>query len=159
MKANKNLCGKRVKMARIDKEMTQIDLAAALSVDVGMEISQKALSRLEQGNRLVRDIELVALAEIPQCAAGPQCANVRPVKHTSRPICCAIPPAVQQCAPSSVCAHFLCDTRAPNPAPTLFLFRTRGFKMLMRSTSIIWMQAVAREFFMRPPVWQLVWSS
>lgn len=64
MKANKNLCGKRVKMARIDKEMTQIDLAAALSVDLDMEMSQKALSRLEQGNRLVRDIELVALAEI-----------------------------------------------------------------------------------------------
>jgi transcriptional regulator with XRE-family HTH domain len=64
MNANKNLCGKRVKMARIDKEMTQIDLSAALSVDVKMEISQKALSRLEKGQRLVRDIELVALADI-----------------------------------------------------------------------------------------------
>jgi transcriptional regulator with XRE-family HTH domain len=64
MNANKNLCGKRVKMARIDMEMTQIDLSAALSVDLGMEISQKALSRLEKGQRLVRDIELVALGKI-----------------------------------------------------------------------------------------------
>ncbi|MDX2073056.1 MAG: helix-turn-helix transcriptional regulator [Alphaproteobacteria bacterium] len=51
-------------MARIDKEMTQTDLSAALSVDLEMEISTKALSRLEMGHRLVRDIELVALSKI-----------------------------------------------------------------------------------------------
>ena len=64
MSANKNICGKRVKMARIDKDMTQIDLSAALSVDLNMEISQKSLSRLEKGQRLVRDVELVALSDI-----------------------------------------------------------------------------------------------
>lgn len=62
MKTN-NLCGKRVKMARIDKEMKQVELSAALSVDYDIEISQKALSRLELGIRPVKDLELVALAK------------------------------------------------------------------------------------------------
>lgn len=62
MKAN--LCGKRVKVARVGKDMTQIDLSAALSVDFGMEISQKAISRLEGGKRPVTDLELVAFAKL-----------------------------------------------------------------------------------------------
>lgn len=61
---NKNLCGKRVKLARIEKDMKQVDLSAALSVDFEIEISQKALSRLERGVRPVKDIELVALAKL-----------------------------------------------------------------------------------------------
>jgi transcriptional regulator with XRE-family HTH domain len=63
MKA-KNLCGKRVKLARIDKDMKQVDLSAALSVDYAVEISQKAISRLERGVRPVNDIELVSLAKL-----------------------------------------------------------------------------------------------
>lgn len=63
MKA-KNLCGKRVKLARIDRDMKQVDLSAALSVDHGIEISQKAISRLERGVRPVSDIELVSLAKL-----------------------------------------------------------------------------------------------
>ena len=62
MKAN--LCGRRVRNARVNKDMTQIDLSAALSVDFSMEISQKAISRMETGIRPVTDIEVVALAEI-----------------------------------------------------------------------------------------------
>lgn len=62
MKAN--LCGKRVKVARVAKEMKQVDLSAAFSVDFEMEISQKAISRLEVGIRPVTDIELVALSKI-----------------------------------------------------------------------------------------------
>lgn len=60
----KNLCGKRVKLARIDRDMKQVDLSAALSVDHGIEISQKAISRLERGVRPVSDIELVSLAKL-----------------------------------------------------------------------------------------------
>jgi len=63
MKA-KNLCGKRVKLARIAKDMKQVDLSAALSVDYDIEISQKAISRLERGVRPVNDVELVALAKL-----------------------------------------------------------------------------------------------
>ncbi len=63
MKA-RNLCGKRVKLARIEKDMKQVDLSAALSVDYDIEISQKAISRLERGVRPVNDMELVALAKL-----------------------------------------------------------------------------------------------
>jgi len=63
MKA-KNLCGKRVKLARIGKDMKQVDLSAALSVDYDIEISQKAISRLERGIRPVNDVELVALSKL-----------------------------------------------------------------------------------------------
>ena len=61
---NKNLCGKRVKLARIEKDMKQVDLSAALSVDCDIEISQKAISRLERGVRPVTDVELVALSKL-----------------------------------------------------------------------------------------------
>lgn len=61
---NKNLCGKRVKLARIERDMKQVDLSAALSVDHDIEISQKAISRLERGVRPVTDIELVALSKL-----------------------------------------------------------------------------------------------
>jgi transcriptional regulator with XRE-family HTH domain len=62
MKAN--LCGRRIKVARANKDMTQVDLSAALSVDFNLEISQKAISRLETGIRPVTDIEIVALSDI-----------------------------------------------------------------------------------------------
>jgi transcriptional regulator with XRE-family HTH domain len=44
--------------------MKQVDLSAALSVDYDIEISQKAISRLERGVRPVNDMELVALAKL-----------------------------------------------------------------------------------------------
>ena len=44
--------------------MTQVDLSAAFSVDFDIEMSQKAVSRLEGGIRPVTDIELVALSKI-----------------------------------------------------------------------------------------------
>lgn len=61
MKAN--LCGKRVKLARVEKDMKQVELAAALSVDHGIEITQKGISNIEIGVRRVTDIELAALAK------------------------------------------------------------------------------------------------
>ena len=62
MKAN--LCGKRVKLARVERDMRQVELAAALSVDHDIEITQKGISNIEIGVRRVNDIELAALAEI-----------------------------------------------------------------------------------------------
>lgn len=58
-----NLCGKRVKLARIERDMKQVELAAALSVDHGIDISQKGISNIEIGVRRVTDIELAALAK------------------------------------------------------------------------------------------------
>lgn len=59
-----NLCGKRVKLARIERDLKQVELAAALSVDEGIEITQKGISNIEIGARRVSDIELVALAKV-----------------------------------------------------------------------------------------------
>jgi len=59
-----NLCGKRVKLARVEKEMNQLELATALNVDFGIEMNQYSISQLERGSRFVKDFELVALAEI-----------------------------------------------------------------------------------------------
>jgi len=57
-----NLCGKRVKLARVDKELNQLELATALNY--GIEMNQYSISQLERGSRFVKDFELVALAEI-----------------------------------------------------------------------------------------------
>lgn len=59
-----NKCGKRVKLARVEKDMTQLDLATALSMDCGIEISSTGISYLEKGDRFVKDFEIIALAEV-----------------------------------------------------------------------------------------------
>ncbi len=62
MKAN--LCGKQVKVARVAKDMPQVDLAAALSVDCNIEMNQSMISAIERGSRRVSDTELHALAKV-----------------------------------------------------------------------------------------------
>ncbi len=59
-----NVCGKQVKLARVKMDMDQVDLAAALSVDHGLEITQAAISHIERGERRVSDFELIALAKV-----------------------------------------------------------------------------------------------
>lgn len=59
-----NTCGKRVKLARIEKDMTQLDLATALNMDCEIEISSTGVSDLENGKRFVKDFEIIALAEV-----------------------------------------------------------------------------------------------
>ena len=61
---NSNLCGHRVKIARVAKNMKQIDLAAAMNVDFKIDITQNGVSYIERGERFVKDFELVALARI-----------------------------------------------------------------------------------------------
>lgn len=60
----RNICGKRIKLARISRDMKQVDLCAALEVDEGMEISQTTLSEIEMGRRTVRDADLIVFAEV-----------------------------------------------------------------------------------------------
>lgn len=59
-----NICGKRVKLARVDKDMAQVDLAAALNVDFEIDITQSGISDIELGRRYVKDFELDALARV-----------------------------------------------------------------------------------------------
>ncbi len=59
-----NLCGKRIKIARISKDMKQIDVASAMNVEYGIDITQNGISYIERNRRFVKDYELVALAKI-----------------------------------------------------------------------------------------------
>lgn len=60
----RNITGKRIKLARISRDMKQVDLCAALEVDKSMKISQTTLSEIEKGSRTVRDSDLIVFAEI-----------------------------------------------------------------------------------------------
>ena len=59
-----NLCGLRIKLARVEIGMNQLELATALNVDCDLDMDQNSISRLEKGNRFVKDFELLALAKI-----------------------------------------------------------------------------------------------
>jgi len=56
-----NLCGVQVRKKRKALHLSQEELAARLQL-MGLEIQQKAISRLETGERVVPDYELPYLA-------------------------------------------------------------------------------------------------
>ncbi|MBQ8555629.1 MAG: helix-turn-helix transcriptional regulator [Clostridia bacterium] len=58
-----NLCGPRIRMERERQGLTQEQLAARLQV-VDIQLNQKAISRIENGERLVADFELKMLAQV-----------------------------------------------------------------------------------------------
>jgi len=62
--ARANVCGKRIKLLRIHREMGQVELAAALEVDFNIKSSQSDISEIERGVRGVRDEEIMAFAKI-----------------------------------------------------------------------------------------------
>lgn len=63
-KLTTNVCGKRIKLARIEAGMKQIDLAAALEEDHNIKVDQNSISHMEKGERFVKDYEIIALAEV-----------------------------------------------------------------------------------------------
>lgn len=63
-KLKTNVCGKRIKLARIEAGMKQIDLAAALSEEHDIQVDQNSISHIEKGDRFVKDYEIIALAEV-----------------------------------------------------------------------------------------------
>lgn len=62
-KGRKNLCGDRIREARLKQRITQADLAARLQV-AGIVMERDSISRIEIGTRFVADYELVVLSEI-----------------------------------------------------------------------------------------------
>lgn len=60
----KNVVGPRIRDARRGKghRVTQVELAARLQA-MGLEIDQSAISKIENGERLVTDIEIVAICQ------------------------------------------------------------------------------------------------
>ncbi len=62
-KGRKNICGDRVREARLKKKLTQADFAAQLQI-AGITIERDSVSRLEIGTRFVADFELKVIADI-----------------------------------------------------------------------------------------------
>ena len=56
-----NICGQNVRKLRIEKKMSQDQLAATLQTE-GLGVNQNSISRIETGKRIVADYELKALA-------------------------------------------------------------------------------------------------
>lgn len=59
----KNICGRRIRMARKKCKLSQSDLAAKLQIN-GVIIERDSISRIESGTRFVTDYELKILSEI-----------------------------------------------------------------------------------------------
>lgn len=59
----KNLCGKKIRRARVAKKLTQDELAARLQC-YGVIIERDSISRIESGTRFVADYELKIMSEI-----------------------------------------------------------------------------------------------
>nr|DAJ16915.1 MAG TPA: hypothetical protein [Siphoviridae sp. ct5YG1] len=59
----RNICGERVRMARLAKRISQETLAARLQAR-GVNIAQDAISNIESGQRLVMDYELRGFASV-----------------------------------------------------------------------------------------------
>ena len=57
----KNLCGERIRLARIKLRMTQEDLAAKMQIH-GVTVERDSISRIEKGTRFVPDYELPIFA-------------------------------------------------------------------------------------------------
>lgn len=59
----KNLCGNRIREARLRQRLSQYDLAARLQTQ-GILIKQDSISRIEIGTRFVADYEVKVLAKV-----------------------------------------------------------------------------------------------
>ena len=57
-----NASGDRVRIAREKNGITQSQLAARLQVE-GIQLNQKAISRIETGERVIADYEVIYLAK------------------------------------------------------------------------------------------------
>ena len=57
-----NICGDRVRIARENQKLSQEALAAKMQLN-GHSLTQKAISRIETGVRVVPDYEIPLLAE------------------------------------------------------------------------------------------------
>lgn len=57
-----NICGDRVRMARENQRLSQEALAARIQLN-GHSLTQKAISRIETGLRVIPDYEIPLLAD------------------------------------------------------------------------------------------------
>ena len=58
-----NIAGTRIRQIREQKNMSQEELAAALQL-AGLNLNQKSISRIETGERVLPDFELVYFSKV-----------------------------------------------------------------------------------------------
>jgi transcriptional regulator with XRE-family HTH domain len=66
---SKNVIAARLRQARREKQVTQVDLAALLAA-YGVNVNQASISKIEAGDRPVFDYEVKAIAEALVVNAG-----------------------------------------------------------------------------------------
>lgn len=59
----RNIAGPRIKIARIENNLTQKELSAKLET-LAVYIDRASISKLEQQKRIITDIELKALSQV-----------------------------------------------------------------------------------------------
>ena len=59
----KNICGERIRQARVILKISQSELAARMQVE-GITIERDSISRIEIGTRFVADYELMIFAKV-----------------------------------------------------------------------------------------------
>ena len=62
-KGKKNLCGDRIRIERLKKRMTQMELAAKIQLQ-GITLERDSISRIEIGTRFATDYELKLFAKV-----------------------------------------------------------------------------------------------
>lgn len=62
-KGKKNLYGDRIRIERLKKRMTQMELAAKIQLQ-GITLERDSISRIEIGTRFVTDYELKLFAKV-----------------------------------------------------------------------------------------------
>lgn len=59
----KNICGERIREARVIKRISQSDLASKMQIE-GIILERDSISRIEIGTRFVADYELMIFAKV-----------------------------------------------------------------------------------------------
>lgn len=59
----KNICGERIREARVIRRITQSELAARMQTE-GIVLERDSISRVEIGTRFVSDYELLVFAKV-----------------------------------------------------------------------------------------------
>lgn len=62
-KGKKNLCGSKIREARLKRRLSQSDLAARVQIE-GVMVERDSISRIEIGTRFVADYELKIFAKV-----------------------------------------------------------------------------------------------
>jgi transcriptional regulator with XRE-family HTH domain len=64
MEDKQNISGARIRQVRLQNNLDQVELAAALNVDYGIKLEQSDISEIERQVRSLKDYELDAISRV-----------------------------------------------------------------------------------------------